>query len=137
MNCSVYQKLFLLAALWNFIAGGGIVLAPEWVFQLFFAAELHGSQYYAAMLFQMYGLLVLVFGFGYYLVSRNIGENHGIVLMGVVGKTLVFIVCLVALLDGKVMLTGLSGAVGDLLWAFAFVYFLFQNRQGALSNRVG
>jgi hypothetical protein len=129
MNSSSYQKLFLLAAIWNLIAGGGMIFMPEFQFQLLFNNNLSEDQFYTKLLFSCFGYSVLLFGLGYYLVSRDIQKNHGVVVIGILGKILVFTTFLLAFIAEKVSMIGFLTAFGDLIWAFAFIFFLFQRKK--------
>lgn len=130
----MYRTLFLWAAIWNLLAGGGVVLFPEYQFQLFYGTELPQEQYYTGLLFTAFGVSVLIFGLGYYLVSRAPELNRGIVVLGAIGKTVVFALFGLAFLENKVTVTGFAAAVGDFIWEIAFCYFLFQSRNSATAG---
>lgn len=66
----------------------------------------------------------MAYGIGYIMVSRDITKNHGIIFIGVIGKILFFIDCIIALLlnEGNFFLL-LTGSV-DLIFAILFIEFL-------------
>lgn len=70
--------------------------------------------------------MVLAFGMGYYLVSRDFSKNHAVVGMGVIGKVLVFLILGYYWMLGSIStLTALAG-VGDLVFAVLFLGFLIK-----------
>jgi hypothetical protein len=119
MNDVFWSRLFLFAAVYNFAAGFGPLVLPQTAAEAFGIAPL-GS----AMPMQMLGLLVIVFGIGYLFVARDLDRMREIVILGVIGKTGVFLIIGAHFLAGGASLTGLAVAVGDLLFVFAFIRFL-------------
>jgi hypothetical protein len=77
---------------------------------------------------------VVAFGIGYFLVSRDITKNHGIVLIGAFAKVVTFIdfTVTVALAEaGSILLVFGSG---DLIFAVLFLEFLIWSKNGHLSS---
>jgi uncharacterized membrane protein YdcZ (DUF606 family) len=73
---------------------------------------------------------VFVFGIGYIIVSRNIKENHSIVVLGgVIGKLIVFVNGVVAVSLGQANATVLGVVTIDLLFVILFVEFLNSMRK--------
>lgn len=117
------SNLFLVAAIWNVVIAGTGLVAPE------FAASLTLVKPYAstfAMLWMFYGL-VLAFGIGYYLAWRNPVAHRSIILLGIIGKTIVFfqLLALYLMQEGTLLFT-LAGT-GDLIFAALFLSFLKKN----------
>jgi hypothetical protein len=121
---SYYKKLFFIAGLWN------IVLAvPAWlgmIFQPEFASGIFGMAP-PAILFPYHAMfwLIISFGVGYLIVSRDITKNHGIVVIGILGKTLYFIDCVITLAMKQANLVLLLVGMGDLIFACLFLEFLY------------
>ena len=69
-------------------------------------------------------LTVIIFGIGYLIVGLNIDQNHWIVLMGIIGKLLVFLFFTINYIDGAIILFKLIIAIGDLIFAILFIEFL-------------
>ncbi len=67
---------------------------------------------------------IVVFGVGYLLVGRDIGKNHGIVVLGVLSKTAfgIDVIAVVALAEAAPVL--LVFGIWDLLFAVLFAEFL-------------
>jgi hypothetical protein len=71
-------------------------------------------------------MLIGVFGIGYLMVAMNLKENHGILVMGAIGKMGVFIIFLTYMILGDVnVLVFLLGTI-DLLFVCLFIEFLLK-----------
>ena len=75
-----YRLLFLVAAIWAWLVSIPYVFVYRYTFPMvgMLVPESPVWFFFSCM-------CVAVFGIGYYIVSRNTGKNHGIVLMGMVG----------------------------------------------------
>jgi len=80
-----WQILFVAAALFNYAIGFPILLARQWSFELSFLPSA-GRDPMAIRLWADFGFAVVLIGFGYQLVSRNVTKNRGIVLLGIIAK---------------------------------------------------
>jgi len=119
-----YRNLFLVSAAWNLLLAGSALLLQLWQFIAAGTALLPGWQFPIGYLY-----FVCVFGFGYYLVAKDIDNNHGLVILGILGKVGVFVIFMADYLWGAGDITQtLIGGV-DLLFAFLFVEFLYTYRQ--------
>ena len=77
---------------------------------------------------QMALLLAMVYGIGYYMVSRELRSHNGIVILGIIGKFTVFFLFLYHMLFSRLhFLVFLVGA-GDLIFALLFIKFLAFSR---------
>ena len=66
------------------------------------------------------GVLIFVFGLGYYRVGQNPSANKPIIWMGVIGKVLVFTVILIDTLLGQVNWPLMIPASADLIFGALF-----------------
>jgi len=106
-NANYYKVLFIIGAIWNLAAGimcwMGSMLIPETFFPLFNMPS-------PTSLFPFHTMfwLIIAFGIGYIIVSRDISKNHGLILIGILGKTIFFIDCVVTILlkEANIMLLG-------------------------------
>ena len=69
---------------------------------------------------QLFAWLVIVFGVGYFWVSRDASGNVPIIKLGLLGKASVVLVCLAATVMSTVSWQVLILAAGDLLYAILF-----------------
>lgn len=116
-----YRRMFTLAALYN--------LALGFVFLVFFSRlmalfHMPVPPPEMAIFHQMAILLAMVFGVGYQMVSRNPHRQKGIVVLGIIGKSVVFLLFLYHFafsgLHAVIFLIG----VGDLVFVVLFCKFL-------------
>ncbi len=122
-----YKYLFLIGAIWNLVVGFlFIALSPlaDSVFPLF------GMESPTSLVFfQGFFGLTSLFGIGYYLVSRNIEKNHGIILLGVIGKFYLFILFLIYFIIGASNFLPVATVIVDLVFGCLFVEFLISIRK--------
>jgi hypothetical protein len=71
---------------------------------------------------------VLVFGIGYYIVSRDPGRNRGIVWMGMLAKIAFFFAAIPYFLKKKITAITFLLAFGDLVFGILFGLFLRNTR---------
>ena len=114
-----YRKLFFYGAIWNWAAAGTFIIGYKMLFPIF------GMPLPAYPVFFLLFLgLCFVFGLGYFWVSRDIDNNHGIVMMGIWGKLLVFAGLLWASVSGQIHVVLLGAGIVDLLFAVLYLEFL-------------
>jgi uncharacterized membrane protein len=113
--------MFLLAAMYNLVLGA--------VFLVFFAQLM--SFFHMpifpreAMVFhQMAILLAMVFGVGYFMVSRDLYKHTGIATIGALGKTVVFFLFLYHMIFSRLPPAIFLIGCGDLVFALLFCKFL-------------
>jgi hypothetical protein len=88
--------------------------------------EIYGT---AVMLYNFQGATILIFGFGYYLVSRDVNKNHGIVIMGIIGKLFFFVYYTYMYFTMHATIVAFLAVIGDLIFSILFAYFLVQKRK--------
>ena len=116
-----YKKLFIVAALWNLALGFVFLVSFSRLMPLL---GMPTPPHELAAFHQMGILLAMIFGIGYYMVSRELYAHKGIVLLGIIGKVAVFFLFLYHLaFSGLHFLIFLVG-VGDLIFALLFIRFL-------------
>ena len=124
-----YKRLFMIGALWNWGAG---VLFFFWSDPIFSFFNMKVINYPAVM--QMAMACVFTLGIGYYWVSKDISKNHDIVKLGIIAKTLVFLIFAYHTLIGNMPpQLGLSGVV-DLVFAILFLEFLINMKKVRVSS---
>lgn len=121
------SRLFRIAAFWNYTAAAAFCL-PSSVLSLFGMPTPVPSLYP-----QMAAALVATFGLGYHLVARNVTRNHGIVVIGAIGKTGLFALFLAYYLAGRLPVLPLVIVFGDLVFAALFVRFLLMQHRARVS----
>ncbi|MBI5116454.1 hypothetical protein HZA56_08270 [Candidatus Poribacteria bacterium] len=116
-----YKRLFLLAAAYNLALGlVFLLLFSQIVTFLHMAVPPPQS----AVFHQMAILLAMVFGIGYYMVSRDLYGQRGIVVLGIIAKTTVFLLFLYHVLFSGLHLLLFIIGVGDLIFALLFYKYI-------------
>lgn len=116
---SYYERLFVIAAVWNW---GAAILFFFWSSQVFTMLKMTPLNYPGIM--QLAMGLVFALGVGYYLVSKDITTNHDLVKVGIIGKALAASVLIFHYAIGNFhVLLALCGVV-DLLFGILFFEFL-------------
>ncbi len=83
------NPLFGIAAIFNFVVGGGLLLAYPWT------ARLLGIDGPPTVWFHITTGIVLLFGYAYWQISRDPATNRPLIVMGAAGK-LIFAVAIYA-----------------------------------------
>ena len=118
-----YKWLFLTGAVWNIAVGLLCIIVT--IFLLDFAVPIFGMDIPPSLIWlHFYFGFVAIFGIGYYLVYRDINKNHGIVILGIMEKFLVFIIAIIYFILGDINLISLLLVSIDLLYGGLFLEFL-------------
>lgn len=131
-----YRRLFLLSALWNVIPGLAGLLFYQSQFELLFGIKPITGDFHQALLFRSFMITVILFGIGYYIVSRELTLNRGIVWLGGLGKVICFVIFTVCFFIGKATLIAFMIFLGDFIWAILFALFLYQTRDKIRSSQI-
>ena len=125
-NETSWKRFYRFAAFFNFAAAFMLLFATE----AFFALLQMQSLYVPELLpwAHQFGVLVLVFGFGYWRIAGNPKDHKDIIWMGCLGKTLVFLMAWFDFFFNDLPIGFPLLVVADL--AFAGVYFVFLRSMG-------
>ena len=123
-----YRALFIAAAFWNLLAACGVLFALT-------NRKLRGELGFPGtpdnIALQLLASCLLLFGLGYYWVSRDLSRNHDLVRLGIIGKPLVFIVFSWQALEGHIPARLAAPSLVDLLFGVLFAEFLVRYRNSA------
>ena len=125
---TTWRRFFVGAALFNLIAALGPIFTPALTLDLFGMTPLPDH-----LFVQVTGILVLTYGIGYWLVSRNLDARE-IVLLGIIGKCSFVAVVVWAWLHGRASAAALAAGSGDLLFSLFFGVFLVTRQPSATQN---
>jgi len=120
-----YQKVFLIGAIWNWMAASTFVFGYKILFPLF---GMPLPVY--PVFFLMFLGICFVFGIGYYWVSQDLNKNHDIVKMGIIGKLIVFVGLLWASITGQIHFILAGAGFVDLVFAILYIEFLITCKKG-------
>jgi hypothetical protein len=122
----VWTNLFRFAAIFNWIAGLPLLLAPTVMLSTL------GVEPPADLTFhRLSGLLIAFFGAVYWIIARDAVRFRPLAKLGVAGKVLVFALFAQGWVAGQAPDAAAGLAVGDLLFGFAFTAALWVTRDRA------
>ena len=122
-----YKRFFFISALYHILAGAnGMIFFNMMSRMCFRAVPLYGMTTFILRTFYTH---VLVFGLGYYLVSRDPEKNRGIVWMGMLAKIAFFFAAIPYYLRKKITALTLLLAFGDFVFGVLFGLFLVNTRK--------
>ena len=114
-----HRLMFLTAALWNWILGAAFFVLPRIDVGYFTSTGLVIPN--TLLWFDSFVGLVFVFGLGFYFVSQNMMENHGLIKMAVFEKSWVFLVGVAWLFLGQASILVVLFVTVDLIFGLLFV----------------
>jgi hypothetical protein len=118
------RVLFTIAATWNLAGAAMLIFNPDF---LLVRLEINDSA--ARLLAQSFASSVSTWGIGYALIAFDQQRFRDFAWLGVISKTLFFLIYFVALLNGRLSSAAFVPAVADLLFAMLFLEFLLRAKQ--------
>jgi hypothetical protein len=117
-----YRYMFLIGAIWNWIVGLIFILVSPFAVTLFPLFEMAVPP--SLIFYHAFFGFVVVFGIGYYLVSRDINNNHAVVILGVFGKFFVFVLFVIYFILGDYNFAPVLFVIVDFIFGCLFLEFL-------------
>lgn len=122
-----YKYMFIIGAFWNWILSVSFIIlsvVDETIFVTFGITK-------PPTLFFLHALLILIFtfGIGYFIVGRDINNNSGIVILGIISKLAYFGCNLIYLFIGDLTIVFVVLAFGDFVFAMLFIEFMLKYEQ--------
>ncbi len=131
LSGNFYAKLFFTGALWNFSFSVPGLLFPEFTLELGFGPAIAPyimNNDFALSLYRFWHGAILIFGIGYYIVSRDITKNRGIVWMAIYGKLTFFFFLSYYYFTERAAILSFFGGCGDFIFTLLFALFLWQTK---------
>ena len=123
-----YRYMFLIAAIWNFFVGMSLFLAS--VFLIDIIAPLFEMAIPPSLVwFHVVSGMVFFFGVGYYIVSRDISQNHGLVILGIIEKFFFFFAIVIYYFLGAYNFNAVLLVIVDLVFGCLFLEFLINYKK--------
>ena len=119
--------MFIVAAIWNWALAIGFFVLSRIDINLFLAFGLDIPN--TLLWFDSFMGMVFVFGIGFYIVSTNIRENHGLILMACFEKVMVFIIPLIWFILGQASIWVVGFVSVDLIFGLLFIEHLMAIRK--------
>jgi hypothetical protein len=127
-----YSRMFLISAIWNFYFSLSGLLLPQLNLKLCYGEEVAidiMNNFYSYTLYNFQQSSILLVGIGYYIVSRNVNKNHGLVLLGIIGKLFFFVYFSYMYFTMRTTTVSFLAVIGDFIFSILFAYFLVQKRK--------
>ena len=118
-NQMTWKYIFQLKAIINWVESVFLLLSDQWIREVLGEKPLTNPEYSHLFL-----ALVFVIGIGYWWVGNDISRNQGIVKLGIIAQSSVFVVLAYHTLVGKLHPFYLVPGVIDLTFAILFGVFL-------------
>ena len=113
-----WTRLFIAAAIFNLLVGLPLLLDPAMGPKLL---PLPAGDFIWP---RIAGGLIVMFGIGYFIVSRDLDRNRGIIGLGVAGKLMIVLILLIYWVKGTIGFWSFSISLIDLAFALLFLRFL-------------
>ncbi|HEX5415005.1 MAG TPA: hypothetical protein VFZ25_05010, partial [Chloroflexota bacterium] len=131
-----WPRMFVFAALFNFVFGGPIWLAPAWSYAIAYLVPLPREPSLVLSFWSDFGFAVVLIGVGYYLVGRDVTQNRALVWLGIFAKLFDVLVLSFRFASGIARPLVLFPAAVDGGFVLLFVLFLYYHRASErLSDR--
>lgn len=129
MERSKYHRtMFFIAAIWNWALAISFLILPRIDMAYFsFAGDVPAPP--TLLWFDSFMGLVFVFGIGFYLVSRDVAKNHGLIAMASFEKVWVFVTGFYYFLIAQASLALVLFVSVDLLFGILFIEDLLAIRK--------
>lgn len=125
-----WKKMFFVGALWNISIGLIGLLFYEFSIRMLFGAQAVTDNLLTLIFFRFFMIAVIIFGVGYYIVSRNLFTNLAVVWLGLTAKLIIFFTFLYYYALGQAGWFSVFGSSGDFAFSILFILFLYQTRGG-------
>lgn len=119
MTDRFWTRFFALVGIINLLVGVPLVIDPGMTGATPFPVPA-GDWLYP----RIAGASIAAFGIGYLMVAYDLDRNRGIVLLGAIGKILVFLIVLIYAIKGSLGTWPVLAGFVDLALALAFIAFL-------------
>ena len=130
ISADFWKKMFFVGALWNISIGLIGLCFYDFTIRLFFGPEAVANNFLALFFFRFFMIAVIIFGVGYYIVSRDLFANRAVVWLGLMAKLIIFFTFLYYYALGQAGWFSVFGSSGDFVFSILFVLFLYQTSGG-------
>ncbi|MFW9788461.1 MAG: hypothetical protein ACFFE2_12215 [Candidatus Thorarchaeota archaeon] len=114
-----HRFMFLVAAMWNWILAIGFLVLPRINMNYFLAVDLVIPN--TMLWFDCFMGLIFAFGIGFYLVSKKMSENHGLIQVAAFEKSWVFVIGLAWFILGQASIWVVGFVIVDLFFGLLFI----------------
>lgn len=129
-NQAPYKGLLFSAALFNWVAASTLCFAYKPLFTLIGITPLPEHP----LFLQLFAILAFLFGIGYYWASQDLEKHQNIIMLGIIGKLMVFFVPLGYWLANSINWPLLLLVSIDFVYAALFIRVLILHKHSRESN---
>ncbi|HEY7033789.1 MAG TPA: hypothetical protein VH482_20805 [Thermomicrobiales bacterium] len=133
-SSAAWSRMFVAAAVFNFAIGVPILVARRWSYDLAYSTPLPADDTMTLKFWGDFGFAVVLIGVGYYLVSRDVGANRGLVWLGIGAKLFDVVVLTYRWATDLANPIVLLPALIDGIFVLLFAAFLYQTRLSGLQS---
>jgi len=124
-----YREMFFIGSLWNLMVGLGSLTMFKMSMWLLFGKKAMTNAITSTLPLRFFYIAVALFGWGYYMVSRNLKENRGIIWMGMTAKIIIFGTFAWYYRLKQIKLFALLAGCVDFVLTLLFAMFLWDTRK--------
>lgn len=124
-----YQDMFFIGALWNLMVGLGNLTLFKTSMRMLFGKKAVTTAITSTLPLRFFYIAVALFGWGYYMVSRNLKDNRGIIWMGMAAKIIIFATFAWYYRLKQVKLLAVLAGCVDFIFTILFAIFLWDTRK--------
>ena len=124
-----WSPLFWVAFCYNLFGATSPLFMPSFFCKQFFLIVPKQLTVISQLHIHFAWISVLFFGIGYAIVAINPAENRGILWLAMFGKLYIGILFLFYWMKGHLQFAAMVGGLGDILFAFLFFFFLYDQRR--------
>ena len=139
-----WQKMFFVGSLWNISIGVTSLLFTDFIIMMLFdktpmtenlAAFFNGTvpvmdNLQTLIFFRFFMIAVILFGIGYYWVSRDLLANRAVIWLGLVAKLVIFFTFAYYYALGQSSFFSVLICSGDFIFSIFFAAFLWKTKDG-------
>lgn len=139
-----WQKMFVIGSLWNISIGlTGLLLTNFILLMMFnkapmtehFSALINGTvpiveNLQTLIFFRFFMIAVILFGIGYYWVSRDLLANRAVIWLGLAAKLMIFLTFAYYYVLGQSSFFSVLICSGDFIFSIFFAVFLWKTKEG-------
>jgi hypothetical protein len=130
ISTGLWEKMFFVGALWNIGIGLTGLFFYDFSMKMLFGEQAVTANFLTLFFFRFFMIAVIIFGVGYYIVSRDLNTNRAVVWLGLAAKLIIFFTFVYYYILGQATWFSVFGCSGDFAFSILFMIFLYQTKEG-------
>lgn len=144
ISMNFWKKMFFVGSLWNLGIAITSLLFTNFMLMMMFGkgpiednllAFINGTvpvtdNLQILIFFRFFMIAVMLFGIGYYIVSRDLLANRAVVWLGLIAKLVIFFTFVYYYALGQAAWFPVFVLSGDFIFSILFIMFLYQTKDG-------